>query len=362
MPIREYTNETHFAILSILASDEQRIEIVLGENFKEPSSSLDSNLASAKDRILADPRVKFFPSSQYLTMSENWARSLRLSTGEFVAFVGADDGVVSDNLSPVTTFLEHCDSDLVFTSYTTFFYKMQDQDSFVHFQERTTCNSAFEIVFHPAINALFLGTRELMMPVIFNKSIARRSLLTKAISENSPVPGIAPDNYLTHFMMRHQKRGIYLNYPVFISGGSKLSNGRAQVSEPTNPIFQEYSVDHQSRMGYLTKRFTLACLSAGMIEDYLSANNRTGLLDNFFLRISAQSWILFSCFDQKHHQGRLFSVSLPIRRMALGVAVRLMGKLWSWRHFGLTNHFKAKTILLPESSTVLDIQKILCPS
>ena len=129
--------------------------------------------------------------------------------------------------------------------------------------------------------------------------------------------------------------------------------------EPTNPIFQEYSDDHQSRIGHLTNAYTLACLSAGMLEDYLSANSRTGILDNYFLRRLTQVWILFSCFDQKHHKGRLFSITLPIRRMVLGVVVRLIGKLWSWRHFGLTNHFKAKTILLPAGSTVLSIQKIL---
>ena len=362
MPIREYTNETHFAILSILASNEPRIEIVLGENFLEPSGSLDPDLAIAKNRILEDSRVKFFKSSNYLSMSENWARSLRLSTGEFVAFVGADDGVVSDYLTSAINYLEDCDSDLIFTSYTTFFYETPGQESFVHFQEQTIGNSAFKVVFHPVINALFLGSRELMMPVIFNKSIARRSLVIKAISDDSSVPGIAPDNYLTHFMMRHQKRGIYLNYPVFISGSSKLSNGRAQVLEPTNPIFREYSDDHQSRMGCLTKAFTLTCLPAGMIEDYLSANNRLGILNNYFLRRFAQLWVLFSCFDQKHHQGRLFSVSLPMRRMMIGVIVRLIGKLWSWKHFGLTNHFKAKTIPLPEGSTVLNIQKILSPN
>ena len=292
-------------------------------------------------------------------MSQNWARSLRLSRGEYVAFVGADDGVVSDNLSSLVVFLECGESDLILTSYTTFFYDMPGHRSFVHFQERATGDGAFKINFHPFVNALFLGTRELMMPVIFNKSIGRRSLLIKAISDNSPIPGIAPDNYLTHFMMRQQKKGVYLNYPVFISGSSMLSNGRAQVFDPTSPIFQQYSDDHQSRRGHLTKAYTLACLSAGMIEDYLSANNRLGILDNYLLRRFSQAWILFSCFDQKHHKGRFFFITLPIRRMVLGVVVRLIGKLWSWRHFGLANQFKAKTILLPKGSTVLSIQRII---
>lgn len=87
-PIREYTKETHYMILSILASTEKRIEIILGENYVKPNL-LSSTLTTAKNEVLKDPRVKYFPSNHYLTMSENWARSVQLSTGLYVAFVGA---------------------------------------------------------------------------------------------------------------------------------------------------------------------------------------------------------------------------------------------------------------------------------
>jgi hypothetical protein len=162
-------------------------------------------------------------------------------------------------------------------------------------------------------------------------------------------------------MMRQQKKGIYLNYPVFISGSSMLSNGRALVLDPANPIFQQWSEDHQSRRGHLTEAYTLACLPALMLEDYLSANNRTNILENHTMRRLSLLWILFSCCDQNHHKGHLFSITIPIRRRVLGVIVRLIGKFWSWRHFGLTNYFRAKTILLPEDSTVLSVQELFSP-
>lgn len=267
--------------------------------------------------------------------------------------------MVSDNLIGLITFLERCDNELILTSYTTFGYAMQGKSSFVHFQERANGNSVFKIVFHPIINALFLGTRELMMPVIFNKSVARRSSLVQAISNISSIPGIAPDNYLTHFMMHQQKKGVYLNLPVFISGSSEYSNGLSQAENPTNPIFQQYSDEHQERRGILTMEYTLACLSSGMLEDYLTANNRTYILDNYLWRRCAKTWIQFSCFDRKHHKSPIFSRTLPIRRKIIRVVVRIIGKLWSIQHFGFTNHFKSTTIILPEESTVLDIQKII---
>jgi hypothetical protein len=359
VPIRQYTIETHYMILSLLASPEKRIEIILGENKVDSGIVMSTQLVEAKEEALRDPRVRYCPSSKYLSMSENWARSLKQSSGEYVAIIGADDGIVSENLAPLVDFLEICNENIILTSYTTFGYAILDEKPFVHFQEGSDGKSITKVKFHPLVNALFLGTRELMMPVIFNKSVARRSLLIGGISDADSIPGIAPDNYLTHYIMHREKKGIFVNLPVFISGSSELSNGRSQVRNPMDPIFQQYSLDHYGRRGELTKRFSLSCLPAGMLEDYLSASNRKSFLHGFFLSKCAIAWIVFSCQDPKHHSYGLFKWTLKARANLMSILVRVINRSWILRHFGFNNPFHAKTMTLAFGSTILDVQSII---
>ncbi len=359
MPVKQYKKETHFALLSILASAEQDIEVILAENQSDSEIPIDTSLLEERKVLLQDTRVKHYPSKHYLSMSENWARALSLATSKYVAFVGADDGIVTEHLASAVRYLQEADRDIVLTSYTTFSYEMSNQKSFVHFQKRATNRKVFQIKFAPFINALFLGTREAMMPIVFNRCIVKRSLLMQAIATSCSVPGIAPDNYLTHFIMQRQSYGAYLNFPIFISGSSESSTGRMLILDPSHAIFQEWSVDQQSRSGILTKEFSLACLSAMMIEDYLLVINRSQILENQFILACARVWILFSCFDENHHKGHFFIATLPLRKLAVDLIVRLIIKVWSLRFFGFTNYFKSVTIRLPADSTVLDAGRVV---
>jgi hypothetical protein len=47
--------------------------------------------------------------------------------------------------------------------------------------------------------------------------------------------------------------------------------------------------------------------------------------------------------------------------MLLDFAVRVIGKIWTLHYFGFKNYFRAKTISLPENSTILSVQDIIKP-
>src|SRR5260370_15630523 len=45
---------------------------------------------------LADPRVRHFASDSILTMTENWEAALANTRGDFITFIGDDDGLFPD--------------------------------------------------------------------------------------------------------------------------------------------------------------------------------------------------------------------------------------------------------------------------
>jgi len=50
-------------------------------------------------RSIGDPRIKTFPSNQSLTITENWARIVKLDKNEFITLIGHDDVLKPDYLA-----------------------------------------------------------------------------------------------------------------------------------------------------------------------------------------------------------------------------------------------------------------------
>jgi glycosyltransferase involved in cell wall biosynthesis len=78
-------------IRDLLASERRDVEFVFADN------SDDGAIAEAFMATIADPRVTFLPSLGHaLPMQDNWERTMRATSGEWVVFIGDDDYVDPD--------------------------------------------------------------------------------------------------------------------------------------------------------------------------------------------------------------------------------------------------------------------------
>ena len=88
-------------IRDLLASPRQDVEFVFTDNSDDPS------IADAFMAGIADPRVRYLPSAdRTLPMQDNWERTMRAATGDWVTFIGDDDYLdpdVIDTIAAVAT-------------------------------------------------------------------------------------------------------------------------------------------------------------------------------------------------------------------------------------------------------------------
>lgn len=77
------------ALTTLLAQSHADIEIVVQNNGNDPATR---NVVDS----MGDPRLQHFSTDEVLPMIENWERALTHSTGDFVTFVGDDDGLLPD--------------------------------------------------------------------------------------------------------------------------------------------------------------------------------------------------------------------------------------------------------------------------
>ncbi len=91
IPTRDRPQTLPYAIQSVLFQDYQDYELVVQDNCSGPETA-------AVVRQFHSPRLKYNRAGRPLPMNENWEAALALCEGQYVYFMGDDDGLMPDGL------------------------------------------------------------------------------------------------------------------------------------------------------------------------------------------------------------------------------------------------------------------------
>lgn len=92
IPTRERADVFASALRTVTTQDYENLEILVSDNF---SGDATEDIA----RNTGDPRVKYLNTGKRLSMAHNWEFALGHATGEWVAIIGDDDGLMPGALT-----------------------------------------------------------------------------------------------------------------------------------------------------------------------------------------------------------------------------------------------------------------------
>ena len=92
VPTRHRPHTLRHALATIVNQNHDSFEIVVADNASGPETR-------ALVEQMADPRVVYLRSDVPLTMSANWERALAACRGEWITFIGDDDGLMPEALA-----------------------------------------------------------------------------------------------------------------------------------------------------------------------------------------------------------------------------------------------------------------------
>lgn len=87
------------AVYTVLQQDWTEWELIIFDNASK------SELADYV-RGLADPRIRYDRSDEFLSVTESWNRAIDMATGDYVVFLGDDDGLTPNYFSRMLTLIE----------------------------------------------------------------------------------------------------------------------------------------------------------------------------------------------------------------------------------------------------------------
>ena len=89
IPTRARPDTLRHALRTVLAQTDGDFEVIVHESGDDPATA-------ATVAEFDDPRVRFFKTGEPMRMTENWERALAHVRGDYVLFIGDDDGLLPD--------------------------------------------------------------------------------------------------------------------------------------------------------------------------------------------------------------------------------------------------------------------------
>src|SRR3954469_17118440 len=91
MPTRERADVLHSAISTILKLTRPNYELIVMDNCGSPAT---------REVVegFANARIRYFRAPERLSMADNWEMGLAQARGDYVTFLGDDDGIMPDAL------------------------------------------------------------------------------------------------------------------------------------------------------------------------------------------------------------------------------------------------------------------------
>ena len=344
----DYAQET---IRNILEIEDSRFELIINDNSSPEKFDFSP--------FLSDKRVSLYIEDDVLSMNKNWWNGLSRARGKWVTFIGADDGVVSQNFPEFLDNLEVTESEVVTTRQSVFSYSLNQRPPQLQIPSNRPKRDSRVISYAFRSAALFPRLRNTVLPIPYNGTVVKLAVLADILVSYSQIPGVAPDDFMGQYVAQNHKRGIFLDLLVFIQGTSARSNGRQIMSDINTSYRTEFESDSKKTMGPLTKRFGLDCLPASALEHYFIVWQELHQRDNKLLKTISNFWCMYTCQESRHNHGRKFKRLAWFTTNLTNMCTSVVQKSWLAKNFGLKIPFRASSMELTSDSTVRTASRIL---
>lgn len=255
LPTRNRLEYLKYAIETVRRQDYVDWEIIVADN------ASDDDIGSYV-QSLNDERILYSRSDQFISVTENWNRSLERSSGDFVIMLGDDDGLMQGYFRRVRWLIEEYGSpDLIYSSGYLYAYPGvlpgYPAGLLHHYRNASFLRSANEPFWLSTEEAMRLVRQSLdfKMKFTFNMQyfLMSRSLIDNLLSDGPVYQSPFPDYYASNVMLMKARRILIEPRPLVAIGitpksyGYYLFNNRehegVEFLHGTDPIGWDRPVD-----------------------------------------------------------------------------------------------------------------------
>jgi glycosyltransferase involved in cell wall biosynthesis len=225
VPTRNRAEFLKYCLETCLASSDPNIEVVISDN-----NSVDDTRDVVG--IIQDPRLVYVHPGRDLSMRQNFEFALSHATGDYVIFIGDDDGVVPNGIATLRYMIDKWQPDIITWRHITYIWPHMEPvptDGILKFRYRDFCGPLYrpdpKQVFQDFCDAKLTNYRD--GANIYHGCISRSIIEKIKANGGEYFQGQIPDVNTALSNLTVADTWLWIRNPVTIAGAGEKSNGTA---------------------------------------------------------------------------------------------------------------------------------------
>lgn len=230
LPTRERLETLKWSLQTLLAQRYEALEIIVSDNFS--SDGTQEYVTS-----LVDKRLRYFNTGKRIGMSQNWEYGLEKATGDWVGFIGDDDGLLPNACLMLHELIVNHRVDAIRTRACSYVWpNAQPANQNIPMNVPLGKSSHIRNGTQWLAKVASSTANYSELPMLYNGGFVRRELLVEFARMHgrvflSRIPDVFSGALIAHLAGEY----LYSTAPIAINGTSVSSTGYSYFKKPNDP-------------------------------------------------------------------------------------------------------------------------------
>ena len=241
IPTRQRAVYLKSSLQTALAIDDDNLEIIVSDNC---STDETQELVAA----ISDPRLIYTRPETGLSMRGNFEHGLAASSGDYVSFIGDDDGYLPGQFASLRRILSQARPDCLFWTLPSYTWPDQNVSNPIKLRRRALFGTPQAVDMDAQRADLMKAniTPVNWAPAIYHGMVSRDYLHRVSIANGTVFGGSIPDIYFGYRALIVGGNVLRVDHPFSLGGQSPASNGKAHVAADGNETSSGFIADNAS--------------------------------------------------------------------------------------------------------------------
>jgi hypothetical protein len=225
IPTRARADTLRHALRTVLAQTDGDFEVIVHESGDDPATA-------AAVAEFDDPRIRFFKTGEPVRMTENWERALAHVRGDYVLFIGDDDGLLPDACAIARGILQAHPNDILSWYFASYYWPRYFDPEMAN-RLSAACGEKLICTFKESRLLLELFYRFRVsyvdLPMIYNSFVSKRLIDHVRSLHGCYFVGSYPDVASAVANLCFSRAFLHCNRPLSINAASHHSTGHGLV-------------------------------------------------------------------------------------------------------------------------------------
>jgi hypothetical protein len=216
-----------------LAQTSSDFEIVVADNASGPETR------KAVEELDCS-RIRYLRSDQALPMTTNWNRALEAAQGDWVVFIGDDDGLFPWSVAAMKELADRHEAPAVRWELAVYTWPCVAVDDQRHRLQLPLARSLERVDAHARIDAMLRNPQAAPIPLPYH-GLIHRSLIDRALATGPLFDGPCPDTFAGVLLSHLAGEFLESSVPLTLVGVSGKSNGlQGVIEDGTGATYRDF--------------------------------------------------------------------------------------------------------------------------